>query len=144
MAWLDALDVRLSTGTQGNADIDYYESQALVGNYSQHNDTKGWGLVARVIRTSDGSVNARPPSGWSVDLLERLHLNVELYDRLTSDMLMDVPYPYTTGLEMDGQHASVRSNVGKYQNRGIDLNITGDILQGKDYGLSACISPQLQ
>ncbi len=140
VAWLDALDVRLSTGTQGNADIDYYESQALVGNYSQHNDTKGWGLVSPGNPDLGWERQRKTTLGVSVDLLERLHLNVELYDRLTSDMLMDVPYPYTTGLEMDGQHASVKSNVGKYQNRGIDLNITGDILQGKDYGLSAYVN----
>ncbi|MDN4754234.1 SusC/RagA family TonB-linked outer membrane protein [Porphyromonadaceae bacterium W3.11] len=135
--WIDDLDLRLSTGTQGNADIDYYESLALVGNYSQYNGIKGWGLVSPGNPDLGWEKQRKTTLGVSLDVFNRLHLKVELYDRLTSDMLMDVPYPYTSGLELSGQYAFVKKNVGKYQNRGIDLNISADILSGKDYGLSA-------
>lgn len=135
--WLDALDVRLSTGTQGNADIDYYESLALVGNYSQHNGIKGWGLVSPGNPDLGWEKQRKTTLGISLDVFSRLHFNVGLYDRLTSDMLMDVPYPYTSGLELTGAYAFIKQNIGKYQNRGIDLNVTADLLKGKEYGLSA-------
>lgn len=135
--WIDALDVRLSTGTQGNADIDYYESLALVGNYSQHNGIKGWGLVSPGNTDLGWERQRKTTLGVTFDMFKRLHLNVELYDRLTSDMLMDVPYPYTSGLELSGAYAFIKQNIGKYQNRGFDLNITADLLTGDDYGVSA-------
>lgn len=135
--WIDALDVRFSTGTQGNADIDYYESLALVGNYSQHNGLKGWGLVSPGNPNLGWERQRKTTLGVTLDMFERLHMKVEIYDRLTSDMLMDVPYPYTSGLELTNGYAFVKQNVGKYQNRGIDLNITADLLTGKDYGISA-------
>ena len=42
-------------------------------------------------------------------------------------MLMDVPYPYTTGF------SSVTSNVGELQNSGIDVRLGVDIVRTKDY-----------
>lgn len=134
--WIDALDVRLSTGTQGNADIDYYESLALVGNYSQHNGIKGWGLVSPGNPDLGWERQRKTTLGVTFDVFSRLHINVELYDRLTSDMLMDVPYPYTSGLELTGAYAFIKQNIGKYQNRGLDLNITANLLTGKDYEIS--------
>ena len=138
--WIDGLDLRLSTGVQGNADIDYYESLALAGNYSQYQGVKGWGLISPGNPDLGWERQRKSTLGVKVDLFSRLHLNLELYHRLTTDMLMDVPYPYTSGLEMNGLFASIKSNAGTYLNRGIDLNVSGDVLKGEDYGITGYLN----
>jgi hypothetical protein len=60
-----------------------------------------------------------------------LDVNVEFYNRVTTDMLMDVPYNYTTGF------SSLKDNVGSLSNRGVDITLGVDILRGKDYWLRA-------
>jgi hypothetical protein len=44
-------------------------------------------------------------------------------------MLMDVPYPYSSGF------SDIKTNVGKLQNRGIDITVDYDILRNKNYYL---------
>ena len=60
-----------------------------------------------------------------------LDVNVEFYNRTTTDMLMDVPYNYTTGF------SSLKANVGSLSNMGVDLMLGLDILRGRDYYLRA-------
>ena len=60
-----------------------------------------------------------------------LDVNVEFYNRTTTDMLMDVPYNYTTGF------SSLKANVGSLSNRGVDITLGVDILRGRDYWLRA-------
>lgn len=139
--WLDAFDVRLSIGTQGNNAISNYKTLALVGGYGQYNGVKGRSLSNPGNDNLQWEKQRKATFGVTADLFKRFHVNLELYDRLTSDMLMDVPMPYTSGLTLDQYgFASYTDNVGKYQNRGVDLNLSADILKGKDYGISAYLN----
>ena len=58
-----------------------------------------------------------------------LDFDIEYYHRKTTNMLMDVPNPYTTGF------TSVSQNVGALLNQGVDLTLGFDILRQKDYYL---------
>ena len=136
--WLSDLDVKFSVGTQGNAGIGNYEALATAGKSGQYKGQAGWALGNPGNANLSWENQRKMTLGFTVGLFDRLHVNLEIYDRLTTDMLMDVPQPYTTGLTLDDYgFASIKSNVGAYQNRGIDLSIRGDILRGRDHGLSA-------
>jgi hypothetical protein len=66
--------------------------------------------------------------GMHAALWGRLTVDLELYYKLTSDMLMEVPLPYSTsgfGYYWD--------NVGEMVNKGIELNLTGTILATDDF-----------
>ena len=56
-----------------------------------------------------------------------LDFDIEYYNRTTTSMLMDVPYPYTSGF------SSLTSNVGSLANNGLDITLGVDILRGRDY-----------
>lgn len=74
--------------------------------------------------------------GISASLFDRVSFNIEFYNRVTSDMLMDVPQPYSTGLVMDRmKFATIKANVGKYQNRG-GRALGFSYSYGHDYGLN--------
>ena len=45
-------------------------------------------------------------------------------------MLLNVPFPFTTGF------ASAANNVGKMQNRGVDIDFSAKVIQKQDLNLS--------
>lgn len=61
----------------------------------------------------------------------RLTITPEVYWNTTRDLLYKCYIPSTTGYSQQWQ------NVGKVSNKGVELSISGDILRGKDYVLSA-------
>ena len=141
VSWVDGLDFRLSYGTQGNADIGNYQALPTVRKSGQYKGVAGWGIDNAGNPDLTWESQDQATFGVTADLFDRLHINFEVYNRLTRNMLMAVPQPYTSGLLVDGMgFASIMSNVGKYQNRGFDLTVKGDILRGEDYGLSAYVN----
>jgi TonB-linked SusC/RagA family outer membrane protein len=125
------LSVKVSYGTQGNAGIGNYASLGLVGS-TTYGDASG--LVI--------STTPNQELGWETQKLftvginagfwkDRLTVDFEFYNRKTVDMLMDVPYPATSG------YSSGYKNVGGMLNRGIDLTVRGDIVRTKDWLVSA-------
>lgn len=139
--WINDLDVKFSIGTQGNDDIGNYSSLALVGKSGQYEGNAGWALSSPGNPDLSWEDQRKTTIGITGRVFDRLLFNVELYDRLTSNMLMDVPMPYTTGLVEDGLgFASLQKNIVSYQNRGVDLRLDYDILKGKDYALAAFLN----
>src|SRR5690606_21186092 len=52
------------------------------------------------------------------------------FNRTTTNLLMDVPYPYTSGYE------SIKSNVGKLNNQGINVELGYNVFNSSDYYLT--------
>lgn len=96
--WLNELSLKASYGTTGNSAFSgdpYYPSLGLVevGKYqggsafgisSVQNDDLTW--------EKQKSLNI----GISTRMFNRLDLSVDFYNKVTSDMLMTIPYSYTT------------------------------------------------
>ena len=61
----------------------------------------------------------------------RVNITPEFYWYTTRDLLYNSDLPSVIG------YTSQMQNIGQVTNKGIDFTITGDILQGKDYVLSA-------
>ena len=62
---------------------------------------------------------------------ERLTITPEFYWNTTKDLLYKSEIPTTTG------YTTQMQNIGQVTNKGIELSISGDILRGKDYVLTA-------
>lgn len=125
--WINALDFKLSYGTQGNASIGDYSSLGLVSATTRLND--GTSLVYR--QPANNALTWEKQKlltiGVSGRLWNRFDFDISYYLRRTSDMLMSVPYPYTTGF------SSMYSNVGELQNTGIDIRLGVDIVRTADW-----------
>lgn len=123
--WLTDLNVRASYGTSGNSAIGNYDNLATVGTGIYENQS-----------TFGISTAGNPQLGWEsqkqttvgVDmvLFKRLNIKADYYLRETGAQYFLVPFPYTSGFD------EVRYNVGSIQNKGIDLEISADILKSKD------------
>lgn len=139
--WINELDFKASYGTQGNAGIGNYQALNLVGKRGQYKKAPGW-AISQVGNPDLGWENQdKLTIGVTGSFWDRLHVTLEFYNRVTRDMLMAEPFPYSSGMSVDDMgFASIQRNVGKYQNRGFDLTVNGDVLKGKDYGLSMYVN----
>ena len=139
--WLDDLDFKFSIGTQGNADIGNYNAYALAGQIGQYAESPGWGLTSPGNDDLGWERQRKTSFGVTAGMFNFFKFNVEYYHRLTSDMLMDVPLPMTTGIPQDGLgFASVTQNVGKYLNQGVDIRLDFNILNRRDANLTGYVN----
>lgn len=128
--WLSNLDLKVSYGTQGNAAIGDYASMDLVGAVTDYDTAPSWGTTQPGNSKLSWETQSKLTIGVNTRLFDRLNFGIEYYVRKTSDMLMDVPYPYTSGFD------EITRNVGSLENSGIDINASFDVLSAKDYYLT--------
>ena len=132
--FLSSLNVKASIGTAGNSSIGNYANLALVGT-NQYNAVSGWN-IATPGNPNLGWENQRKTTfGLKFSVFkDKYRFNIEYYDRVTKNMLISVPYPYTSGF------GSVLSNVGALKNSGIDIAFDFDIIKKKDYYITPYIN----
>ncbi|MBQ2248006.1 MAG: TonB-dependent receptor [Tidjanibacter sp.] len=126
--WLTTAQVSFSTGTSGNSSIPNYEHLALVGGGADYMGDAGVGLA------QPGNENLGWEKPWTTNLgfhagfWNRLTADLEFYYKQTSDMLMEVPVPYSTsgfGYYWD--------NVGEMVNAGVELNVNATLVATEDF-----------
>ena len=126
-SWLNDLQFKISYGSTGNSGIDPYQFLGLASTSGEYNGQAG--LAPVNVRNDDltwetvKTLNV----GLSGKVLDRITFNVEFYNKVTSNMLVSIPYSYTTGF------SSQWGNVAEMYNRGVDVNIGADIIKNKDW-----------
>lgn len=70
-------------------------------------------------------------AGFDMSLFktQRLKIILDVYNRITRNMFLDQPPSATAGA--NGQNIPLSS--GRMRNRGIEFNVSGDVIQGKDF-----------
>ena len=126
--WLTNAQIAVSTGTSGNSTIPNYEHLALVGGGFDYAGNAG------IVPLSQPTENLSWESTWTTNLAlhfgfwNRLNVDLELYNKKTTNMLMEVPQSYS-----DNGYGFRWSNVGAMVNRGVELNVTGTAIAVKDF-----------
>ena len=126
--WLKDLKVKFSYGTTGNSAFDsdpYYPSLGLVGTGKYNGDQTFY--ISSV--QNDGLTWEKQKTiniGLSARLFVRLDIDLAYYDKKTTDMLMTIPYSYTTG------HSSGWGNIGSMFNRGFEATVSYDIINRRN------------
>lgn len=128
--WLNDLNLKASYGTQGNASIGDFQSLALVGTSTNYAGNASVAFSQSSNTDLTWEKQKLLTVGFNARIFDRVDIDLSYYLRETSSMLMDVPFPYTSGF------SSLTKNVGTLQNRGLDLSIGVNILRGKDYYLN--------
>jgi TonB-linked SusC/RagA family outer membrane protein len=115
------LKLRASYGQTGNSEITAYQADAGMGNYAvifnnQRETGVGIGRLAnpnlRWEKTSQFDIGAE--IGF---LQNRITFEIDLYRKITEDMLLSAPVPSSSG------YTTVSKNVGSLENKGIELGI---------------------
>lgn len=126
-SWLNQMDLKLSYGTTGNSSIGDYLYMGLASSQGVQYDGQG-GLLLSQQSIDDltwetvGQMNL----GLEFRVFNRLSVGLDYYVKKTSNMLLSIPYSYTTGF------GSGMGNIGSMRNTGIDMNFNVDLLNRKD------------
>ena len=127
--WLTMAQIALSSGTSGNSEIPNYEHLALIGGGSDYVGDAG------VAPVQPGNENLTWENTWTSNMAfhfgfwNRLNVDLELYNKQTTDMLMAVPLAYS----QSNGYGYIWDNVGTMVNRGVELNVNATVIAYKDF-----------
>ncbi|HET7733985.1 MAG TPA: TonB-dependent receptor [Paludibacter sp.] len=125
---ISSLKFRLSAGLTGNQEIDPYKSLARLSNYQYsfaNSLVNGFATSSFANDNLTWEKTAQYDLGVDLALFaDRIQLTSDVYYKKTSDLLLEVPVPYSSSL------SSAFQNLGVVQNKGIEvglktLNLTG-------------------
>lgn len=119
---ISELKLRASYGLTGNDDISPFLFAALYGTTSYGGQP---GIYPSNIPNPDlkWETTAQLNLGLDIGLWNnRINLSADVYDKQTRDLLLSRPLPTSSGFSV------ITENVGRVQNRGIELSLSGDIL----------------
>ena len=117
--------LRASFGITGNAGIGNFDYKGLyaIGAYNESS-----ALYPSTIANPDLTWEKTSQIDGGIDygfFNDRLNGQIDVYLKNTTDILLDVPVPATTG------YATQTQNVGKLENKGFEFVMNYDILVGK-------------
>lgn len=127
--WLTMGQIALSSGTSGNSEIPNYEHLALIGGGADYVGDAG------VAPIQPGNESLTWENTWTSNLAfhfgfwNRLNVDLELYNKKTTDMLMAVPLAYS----QSNGYGYIWDNIGAMVNRGVELNVNATVLAVKDF-----------
>lgn len=126
--WLTTAQIAFSTGTSGNSEIPNYDHLELVGGGANYMGTAG------IAPISEGNPDLGWEQLWATNLafhlgfFNRVNVDIELYNKRTSNMLMLVPQSYS-----NNGFGSRWDNVGVMINRGAELAVNADVIRTRDF-----------
>jgi TonB-linked SusC/RagA family outer membrane protein len=142
--WVSYLKLRASYGVAGVADgngtansIGYYAYQGI---YNFANNANEPGVVQSQTQTLMNpnltwENNKQFDFGLEFSLFkDRLNGSVEYFQRTSSDLLFAVPQPLSSGV------LSVIQNAAAMKNSGIELQLSGDVIQNKSFIWNATLN----
>lgn len=123
VSFISSMNAKVSYGTSGNSAIGNYDHLATVGT-NQFDGGVAWVITDPGNPSLGWEEQSKLTAGLRFSLFGGgYRFNIEYYNRTTSNQLINVPYPYTSGFN------SVLSNVGAIKNSGIDVEFDFDIVR---------------
>ncbi len=138
LSWLTTAQIAVSTGTSGNSEIPYYDHLGVIGGGLDYVGDAGLAPVRQ----------KNPNLGWEnlwtsnlalrLGFINRFNLDIEFYNKKTTNMLMNVPVNSSTNSGV----SFVWKNEGSMVNRGVEMAFSGSVIRanGFDWQLSANVS----
>jgi TonB-linked SusC/RagA family outer membrane protein len=132
--WLDDLKLSVSYGTTGNSSIDNYMYYGTLGSGSLYNGQSSLGISNAPNYDLTWETVKSFDLGLKIGLINHLDLDVDFYKKKTCDMLMEIPYSYTTGYD------SGYGNIGSMTNTGVDVEFNASIVNTRDWYVGARVN----
>jgi len=130
--WVQQLKLRASYGSVGRSPDEIYPQYGLYKVLGTNKYNGNPGALINQLANPDLTWEKTYTAGIGIDaiLFDRLTLNLDVYNKKTTDLLYEVPQPGVIGVDEYWQ------NVGEVQNRGFELLVGYDILKHKDFYLN--------
>ncbi|MBT30407.1 MAG: SusC/RagA family TonB-linked outer membrane protein [Thalassobius sp.] len=115
---INELKVRASYGINGNQGIGDFESRGLYNTGADYNGQPGYVYAQQSNPVLTWEKNKPFNVGVDFLLFKRLSGTIEYYNRVTSDLLLEVPLSGTNGI------TSYLANIGEMKNQGWELTLS--------------------
>ena len=123
---VSSLRLRASFGETGNDQIGNFDGLGLYGGGFVYNNAPGISFTQLANPNLKWERNETLNFGVDFGLFRnRINGSVEIYNKLTKDLLLSQPVQQTTGF------SDITKNVGRVQNRGVELSLTVDWLKSR-------------
>ena len=127
----DNFKLRASYGVTGNNQIPAYSSIGLLGaaNYV-FNDVFYSGIAQNNVSNPGLKWETTAQSNFGIDLgflKNRLNITAEVYYKKTTDLLLDVQLPLSSGYE------TALKNIGSFSNKGFELTVNSVNIDKNDF-----------
>lgn len=126
---ISLLKIRFSGGLTGNQEIAPYSSLSKLSSYpSILGNTLVYGFSPSSYADADLTWEKTTQFDLGIDLnlfSDRIQLTSDIYSKRTNDLFLQVPVPYSSGLN------SIFQNCGSVENKGIELSLKTVNLTGK-------------
>ncbi len=127
------LKIRASYGTSGNQEIGQYQSIAQTQpSTTVLNGSLQSTLIPSYLGNPDlkWEISLQADAGVELGLFNnRVTLTADYYNRVTRDLLLQAPIPWSAGMNNN----FVYINVGSVRNTGVELNLNTVNIQSKDF-----------
>lgn len=132
-SWINKLQISANYGTVGNSGIDNYLSHATVSTGTNYlGKTYFVGNPGNEHLTWETLENLNIALDFR--LWNRLETKIEVYKKRTKDMLLEIPWSYSTGF------AGGEGNIGNMENKGIEATVTFDWIRNENMFLQTSLN----
>ncbi len=142
LGWLERFKLRASIGTTGSQNVasnahmvtyGYYTDQFYNGS-RPYMEGAGTSIGASIIRLANEGLRWQEKLdmniGFDAEIARRLSLVFDYYVSTTTNLVTDFTLPPSTG------YFSILENIGKVENRGVDVNLTYRLINRPDFFLN--------
>lgn len=130
LGWVNTLRLRGSYGYTGSVKFDAYQAVSTYHYSSSYLHYSGVGAIPYTMANPDltwqttKKLNVGITSSFFND---RLNVNLDYYNEVTDDMLIDVSLPPSSGA------TTVKNNYGSQESNGIEFSLWGKIIKSRNW-----------
>lgn len=133
VSWIDMLKLRASYGYTGNAETGNYPYQP--GYSIGFDDDTRPGVILTSLGSPQLTWETQKPFDLGLDFAffkGRLSGTIEYFIRNSSGLIFNVPQPLQNGGTTGGAY-SISQNIGSMTNKGVEIQLTGNVIRKKDF-----------
>jgi TonB-linked SusC/RagA family outer membrane protein len=131
---LPEIKLRASYGVNGTLPSGYFDYMGLSTYGNDYNAIPGLTESQFYNENLKWETNYNANFGLDINLLDKVRISFEVYNRLTKDLLMNEPTSLTTGF------SSILSNIGEMRNSGFELELASTLLNKSDFTWNASLN----
>lgn len=130
LGWVNTFRLRGSYGYTGSVKFDAYQAVTTYHYLSEYAHYTGVGAIPYAMSNPDLTWQTTKKLNiglTSAFLNDRLNVNLDYYNELTDDMLIDMSLPPSSGA------TNVKNNIGSQESNGFEFSIWGKIIRTRDW-----------
>ncbi|MCZ4243277.1 SusC/RagA family TonB-linked outer membrane protein [Pedobacter punctiformis] len=133
--WINYLKLRSSYGSLGNDGLTGFNLDRALYSLDYNNAAEP-GILLQSLANANITWETQTQIDAAVEFglfKNRLHGSIELFNKQSKDLLFNVPLPLSTGLGIGSGTGTYPKNIGKMWNKGIEINLGGDIVKTQNF-----------